>query len=163
MAKYIATDEDANPTNNTYITEPGTYVFKTTNVTHKISQSNGTDLFEATFATKDGASMRKTFYWGDLALSSTEYKARQLIFMYLKACGVQVYRDQLDSEDAAGFYDIVKNAKFTAEVTMKPGINDSTKTYPEIGFGGFKYDASHVLFKEGSAATQTEAAVDEPW
>jgi len=163
MAKYIATDEDANPTNNTYITEPGTYVFKTTNVTHKISQSNGTDLFEATFTTKDGASMRKTFYWGDLALSSTEYKARQLIFMYLKACGVQVYRDQLDSEDAASFYNIVKDAKFTAEVTMKPGMNDSTKTYPEIGFGGFKYDAGHVLFKEGSAAAQTEAVVDEPW
>ena len=163
MAKYIATDEDANPTNNTYITEPGTYVFKTISVIHKVSQSNGTDLFEATFATKDGATMRKTFYWGDLALSSTEYKARQLIFMFLKACGVQVYRDQLDSEDAAGFYNIVKDAKFTAEVIMKPGMNDSTKTYPEIGFGGFKYDADHVLFKEGSAAAQTEAAIDEPW
>ena len=164
MAKYIATDEDANPTNNTYITEPGTYVFKTTNVTHKISQSNGTDLFEATFATKDGASMRKTFYWGDLALSTSEYKARQLIFMYLKACGVQVYRDQLDSEDAASFYNIVKDAKFTAEVTMKPGMNDSTKTYPEIGFGGFKYAADHVLFKEGSAPiADANVVVDEPW
>jgi hypothetical protein len=59
MAKYIATDEDANPTNNTYITEAGTYVFKTTSVIHKVSQTNGTDLFEATFATKDGATAQK--------------------------------------------------------------------------------------------------------
>ena len=75
MARYIATDEDANPSNNSYITEAGTYEFKTTNVTHKVSQKDGTDIFEVTFATKDGATMRKTFYWGDLGLSSTQYKA----------------------------------------------------------------------------------------
>jgi len=161
MAIYIATDEDANPSNNSYITEAGTYEFKTTNVTHKVSQKDGTDIFEVTFATKDGASMRKTFYWGDLSLSSTQYKARQLIFMFLKACSVQIYRDQLDSEDAAGFYEIVKGKKFTAKVDMQPGLADPTKSYAEIGFGGFVYDNDHVLYKEGSK-NKVETA-DEPW
>jgi len=64
MAKYIATDEDANSTGNSYITEAGRYEFKTSNVSHKVNQRDGTDLFECTFATKDGATMRKTFFWG---------------------------------------------------------------------------------------------------
>lgn len=161
MARYIATDEDANPSNNSYITEAGTYEFKTTNVTHKVSQKDGTDIFEVTFATKDGATMRKTFYWGDLALSSTQYKARQLIFMYLKACDVQIYRDQLDSEDAAGFFEIVKDKKFTAKVEMQAGLSDPSKSYAEIGFNGFVYNKDHVLYKEGSI-DKTEA-VDTPW
>lgn len=162
MAIYVATDEDANPSNNSYITEAGTYEFKTTNVIHKISQKDGTDIFEVTFQTKDGASMRKTFYWGDLALSTSQYKARQLIFMFLKACGVQIYRDQLDSEDAAGFYEVVKGKKFIAKVEMQAGLADPSKSYPEIGFSGFVFDQDHVLFKEGKPQVK-ETSAEEPW
>jgi hypothetical protein len=161
MAIYVATDEDDNFNNNSYITEAGTYEFKTTNVTHKISQKDGTDLFEITFATKDGATMRKTFFWGDLALSTSQYKARQLIFMFLKACDVQVYHDELDSEDAQSFFEIVKGKKFTAKVEMQPDRNDPDKQWPEIGFAGFVYDQNHVLFKERKV--DQNQTVDEAW
>jgi hypothetical protein len=163
MAKYIATDEDANVSGGSYITEAGTYEFKTTNVSHKINQRDGTDLFEVTFATKDGSTMRKTFFWGDLSLPTTEYKARGLLFMYLKACGVQIYRDQLDSEDADGFFEIVKGKKFTAKVELQPDRNDPNKHWPDIGFSGFVYDQNHVLYKEGTSAQTATADVDEPW
>lgn len=163
MAKYIATDEDANSSVGNYITESGKYEFKTTSVTHKINQRDGTDLFECTFATKDGATMRKTFYWGDLSLPTSQYKARTLLFMYLKACGVQIFRDQLDSEDAQGFFDIVKHTKFTALVKMTPDRNDPDKHWAEIGFDGFIYNSDHVLFKHGSSEQKADDSVDEPW
>jgi hypothetical protein len=132
-------------------------------VAHKINQRDGTDLFEVTFSTKDGASMRKTFFWGDLSLPTAEYKARGLLFMYLKACGVQIYRDQLDSEDAAGFYEIVKGKKFTAKVELQPDRNDPDKHWPEIGFSGFVHDKNHVLYKEGTSETKADEIVEEPW
>jgi len=163
MAIYIATDEDANSTGGSYITEAGTYEFKTTNVNHKINQRDGTDLFEVTFATKEGLTMRKTFFWGDLGLPVTQYKARSLIFMFLKACGVKIFRNQLDSEDADGFYEIVKGKKFTAKVEMQPDKNDPAKFWPEIGFSGFVYDNNHVLFKEGEKKADPVETVDEPW
>ena len=163
MAKYIATDEDANSTGNSYITEAGRYEFKTSNVSHKVNQRDGTDLFECTFATKNGATMRKTFFWGDLALPTSEYKARALIFMYLKSCGVQIFRDQLDSENSEGFFQLVKDKKFVAEVTMNADRNDPTKHWPEIGFSGFIYDKSHILFKEGESQTQPLEEVENPW
>ena len=164
MAKYIATDEDVNSTGGSYITEAGTYEFKTTNVIHKVNQRDGTDLFECTYATKDGATMRKTFFWGDLSKTPSEYKARTLIFMYLKACGVHIFRDQLDTEDAAGFYEIVKDKKFTAKVDMKPDQNDPNKSWAEIGFSGFIYNHSHVLYKEGtSPVADVDQVVENPW
>jgi len=163
MAKYIATDADANSTGNSYITEAGQYEFKTSNVSHKVNHRDGTDLFECTFSTKDGASMRKTFFWGDLALPTSEYKARALIFMYLKACGVQIFRDQLDSEDAEAFFDLVKDKKFVAQVDMTPDRNDPTKRWPEIGFTGFIYDQSHILFKEGASDSKQSEEIESPW
>jgi hypothetical protein len=164
MSKYIATDEDVNSTGGSYITEAGTYEFKTTNVIHKVNQRDGTDLFECTYATKDGATMRKTFFWGDLSKPTSEYKARTLIFMYLKACGVHIYRDQLDTEDAAGFYEIVKDKKFTAKVDMKPDQNDPNKSWAEIGFSGFVFDQNHVLYKEGtSPVADDDQVIENPW
>lgn len=163
MAKYIATDDDLNSNASGYITEAGKYEFKTTKVDHKVNQRDGTDLFECTFTTKDGASMRKTFFWGDLSLPTSQYKARSLIFMYLKACGVQIFRDQLDSEDAASFFKIVENQKFTAKVEMSPDRNDPDKHWPEIGFTGFIYDQDHVLHKEGQSKPDEFVEVDEPW
>ena len=163
MAKYIATEEDANSTGSSYITEAGKYEFKTTNVSHKVNQRDGTDLFECTFATKDGATMRKTFFWGDLALPTSEYKARTLIFMYLKACGVKIFRDQLDSEDPQAFFEIVKDKKFTAIVEMSPDRTDSNKHWPEIGFSGFVYDQNHILFKEGMSQPEVIETEEDPW
>ena len=164
MAKYIATDEDANSTGVSYITEAGTYEFKTSNVIHKVNQRDGTDLFECTFVTQDGATMRKTFFWGDLSRPTSEYKARTLIFMYLKACGVKIYRDELDTEDADGFFKIVKDKKFTAKVEMKPDQNDPSKSWAEIGFNGFVYDQKHVLYKEGNAPVADDnQVIENPW
>tara|TARA_R110002153_G_scaffold72156_1_gene189078 strand:- start:20 stop:517 length:498 start_codon:yes stop_codon:yes gene_type:complete len=165
MAKYIATEEDANSQVGSYITETGTYEFKTTNVIHKINQRDGTDLFECTFATKDGSTMRKTFYWGDLSKPTSEYKARILIFMYLKACGIKIFRDELDSEDAVGFYNLVKDKKFDAKVVMTPDRNDPNKSWAEIGFSGFIHDSNYVLFKEGTSekVTDVEEIIDQPW
>ena len=107
--------------------------------------------------------MRKTFFWGDLALPTSEYKARALIFMYLKACGVQIFRDQLDSEDAEAFFDLVKDKKFVAQVDMTPDRNDPTKRWPEIGFTGFIYDKSHILFKEGASDSKQSEEIESPW
>lgn len=164
MAKYIATDADANSTGGSYITEAGTYEFKTTNVIHKVNQRDGTDLFECTYSTKDNATMRKTFFWGDLSKPTSEYKARTLIFMYLKACGVHIYRDQLDTEDADAFFEIVKDKKFTAKVDMKPDQNDPNKSWAEIGFSGFVYDQNHVLYKEGkSPVAEDDQVIENPW
>ena len=169
MAKYIATDEDANSSGGGYITEAGKYEFKTTKVEHKVNQRDGTDLFECTFTTKDGASMRKTFFWGDLSLPTSQYRARALIFMYLKACGVKIYRDELDSEDAVGFHKIVENKKFTAHVEMQPDRNDPEKRWPEIGFAGFVFDQDHVLYKTRQSLPRKETSqledseIDEPW
>ena len=162
MAKYIATDEDANAGGSTYIKEAGTYQFKTTNVEHKINQRDGTDMFECTFSTKTGETMRKTFFWGDLAKPVSEYKARALIFMYLKACKVQIFRDELDTEDAESFFEIVKGQIFTAKVEMNPDRTDPTKSWAEIGFSGFEYDKNHVLYKERTVPVADEV-VDAPW
>lgn len=164
MAKYIATDEDANSSTSNYIKEAGLYEFKTTNVVHKINQRDGTDMFECTFSTKSGDTMRKTFFWGDLSLPTSEYKARGLLFMYMKACGVQIFRDQLDSEDAEGFFKIVKDKKFSAKVEMNPDRIDPTKSWAEIGFSGFIYNHNHVLFKEGTSPVAEDEPLDEqPW
>lgn len=108
--------------------------------------------------------MRKTFFWGDLSKTPSEYKARTLIFMYLKACGVHIFRDQLDTEDAAGFYEIVKDKKFTAKVDMKPDQNDPNKSWAEIGFSGFVFDQNHVLYKEGtSPVADDDQVIENPW
>jgi hypothetical protein len=164
MAKYIATDEDANSSNSNYIKEAGLYEFKTTNVSHKINQRDGTDMFECTFSTKCGDTMRKTFFWGDLALPTSEYKARALIFMYLKACGVKIFRDELDTENAESFFKIVEGKRFSAKVEMNPDRNDQTKSWAEIGFSGFIYNHSHVLYKEGTSSVAEDAPLDEqPW
>lgn len=163
MAKYIATDEDANTGSSNYIKEAGLYEFKTTNVVHKINQRDGTDMFECTFSTKCGDTMRKTFFWGDLSKPTSEYKARALLFMYLKACGVQIFRDQLDSEDADGFFEIVKDQKFAAQVDMNPDRNDPTKSWAEIGFSGFQYNHGHVLYKEGNATVSKDLEIEAPW
>ena len=85
MAKYIATDEDANSSNSNYIKEAGLYEFKTTNVSHKINQRDGTDMFECTFSTKCGATMRKTFFWGDLALPNHGLKLVSLVSFTITA------------------------------------------------------------------------------
>ena len=68
-----------------------------------------------------------------------------------------------DSEDAASFFKIVENQKFTAKVEMSPDRNDPDKHWPEIGFTGFIYDQDHVLHKEGQSQPDEVVEVDEPW
>ena len=105
----------------------------------------------------------KHSFGGDLALPTSQYKARTLIFMFLKSCGVQIFRDQLDSEDPVAFFDLVKDKKFVAQVDMSPDRNDPTKRWPEIGFTGFIYEQNHILFKEGASEPKPSEEIESPW